>query len=107
MLMMLLGASAPRRKPQQWLRRQCSHCCGHRNKPPIESLCSTCKIQLFCVQTRRLAAAPQLLIMAAQPQSPPAKMHSGAFVALDKWGDLDKLLVVSWLLFLPSAFSPR
>lgn len=41
---------------------------------------------------RRVATVPQLLIMAAQPQFP-AKIHSGTFVALDKSGDLDKLLV--------------
>lgn len=60
----------------------------------------------------RGATVYQLLIMAAQLQFP-AKLHSGTFVALDKSGDLDKLLVsagffwdASRLFFLlPSLFS--
>lgn len=39
-----------------------------------------------------MATVSQPLIMAAQLQFP-AKKHSGTFVALDKSGDLDKLLV--------------
>lgn len=40
----------------------------------------------------RVATVSQPLILAAQLQFP-AKIHSGTFVALDKSGDLDKLLV--------------
>lgn len=41
---------------------------------------------------RPVATVSQLLIMVAQLQLP-AKIHSVTFVALDKSGDLDKLLV--------------